>query len=38
MQRFLRPLTALACCMLLLAGCQDKHAPVKPTVAIAATA
>ena len=33
MKPLIRPLTALACCLLLLAGCQDKHEPVKPTVA-----
>ena len=33
MKALIRPLTALACSMLLLAGCQDKHEPVKPTVA-----
>jgi hypothetical protein len=34
MNTLLRPLAALlACGALLLAGCQDKHDPVKPTVA-----
>jgi len=33
MKTLIRPLTALACCLLLLAGCRDKHEPVKPTVA-----
>jgi hypothetical protein len=34
MKPFLRPLTAMAaCCLLLLGGCQDRHEPVKPTVA-----
>jgi hypothetical protein len=29
----MKPLIILGCCLLLLAGCQDKHDPVKPTVA-----
>lgn len=33
MKTLIRPLTAVACCLFLLAGCQDKHEPVKPTVA-----
>lgn len=31
----MKPLIALACCLLLLGGCQDRHEPVKPTVATA---
>lgn len=31
----MKPLIALACCVLLLAGCKDRHEPVKPTVAMA---
>lgn len=34
MKPFIRPLTALACCLLLLGACRDKHEPVKPTVAV----
>lgn len=34
MKTLLRPVAAaLACATLLLAGCQDRHDPVKPTVA-----
>ena len=29
--------TALACCLLLLAGCQDKNDPTKPTATAAAS-
>lgn len=33
MKPFVRTLTALAACtLLMLGGCQDKHEPVKPTV------
>jgi len=39
MKTFFRPLAALlACAALVLGGCQDKHEPVKPTVASASTA
>jgi hypothetical protein len=34
----MKPLIALACCMLLLAGCKDRHEPGKPTVAMAKAA
>ena len=34
MKSLIRPLASLvACCVLLLGGCKDKHEPVKPTVA-----
>jgi hypothetical protein len=33
MKPLLRPFAALvACCLLLLGACQDKHDPTKPTV------
>ena len=33
MKPLIRPLAAVAaCCLLMLAGCQDKHEPVKPPV------
>lgn len=38
MKPLIRPLAALACCLLLLGACRDKHDPVKPTVAATAIA
>jgi hypothetical protein len=39
MKTFFRPLAALlACAVVMLGGCQDKHEPVKPTVASASAA
>ncbi|MES2901257.1 MAG: hypothetical protein V4723_16115 [Pseudomonadota bacterium] len=33
MKLFLRQLAALFACTLMLTACQDRHEPVKPTVA-----
>lgn len=33
MKTLLRPVAAALACATLLAGCQDRHDPVKPTVA-----
>ncbi len=36
MKLFMRQLAALAACTVLLTACQDRHEPVKPTVAASA--
>jgi len=35
MKTLFKPMCAIAaCCLLMLGGCQDKHKPIKPTVAV----